>query len=328
MSALQQVNISLLHMDWILLLLPMPFFIGMLLDALAWKALLPAQLKIGLASLYGPQIGAEAVLLSIPGGFALADAIKLFLLKHRFNIPGSTVAASLIMRHWMLGITQLLFIFSVCAAGGIFAQDQIFSIQNHKSAVVAAIGVLIAASVALGFIVKKLIQGTLARTIWKFLFRFKIPALRKSLKRFAASFKQADLHFAEAGRQKKGYLAAAFFLYVIHWFMDAGETLLVAAAMGIHIPFMNVLLTEAVLSALRLGVFFLPSGVVVKDIGYVALFSSMNIYATAAQIAAFVVFKRIVLLFCIAVGYAALLMQGVRWNGKRFIFYKAALENQ
>jgi hypothetical protein len=54
----------------------------------------------------------------------------------------------------------------------------------------------------------------------------------------------------------------------------------------------------------------------------------MNIYATTAQIAAFVVVKRIVLLFCIAVGYAALLMQGVRWNGKRFISYKAALENQ
>ena len=110
--------------------------------------------------------------------------------------------------------------------------------------------------------------------------------------------------------------------------MDAGETLLVAPALGFHISFTNVLVTEAVLSALRLGVFFLPSGVVVKDIAYVALFSSMNIYLTTAQIAAFVVVKRIVLLFCIAVGYAALLLQGVRWNNKRFIFYNAVLENQ
>jgi hypothetical protein len=315
-------------MDWMLFLLPMPFFIGMLLDALAWKELFPGHLKIGLASLYGPQIGAEAVLLSIPGGFAMADAIKIFLLKHRSHIPGGTVAASLIMRHWMLGITQLLFISSACLAGGIFTQDHIFSMNNHKNAVVAAIGVLVAACVALGFIVKKLIQGTLARFIWKFFFRFKIPALRKHLKRFAPSIKQADLHFAEAGRQKKIYLAAVFFLYAIHWFMDAGETLLVAAALGFHISFVNVLLTEAVLSALRLGVFFLPSGVVVKDIGYVALFSSMNISVTTAQIAAFVVVKRIVLLFCIAVGYAALLLQGVRWNSKRFISYKAVLENQ
>lgn len=328
MSALQQANISLLHIDWMLFLLPMPFFIGMLLDALAWKMLLPKRLKISVTSLYAPQIGAEAVLLSIPGGFVLADAIKVFLLKHRSHIPGGTTAASLIMRHWMLGITQLFFISSVCVASGIFAQDQIFSIQNHKSTVVAAIGVLIAASVALGFIVKKLIQGTLARTIWKFLFRFRIPALRKRLKRFASSFKQVDLQFAEAGRQKKAYLAAAFFLYVIHWFMDAGETLLVVQSLGFHISFLSVLLIEAILSAVRLGAFFLPSGIVVKDLGYIALFSSMNIYATTAQIAAFVVVKRIVLLFCIAVGYAALLMQGVRWNGKRFISYKAALENQ
>jgi hypothetical protein len=315
-------------MDWMLLLLPMPFFIGMLLDALAWKALLPGHLKIGVASLYGPQIGAEAVLLSIPGGFAMTDAIKLFILKHRSGIPARTVAASLIMRHWMLGVTQLLFISSVCFANILLIQDSVVSMNTHLSAVLVAIFVLLAVSITLGIIVNKLIQGTLARTIWKFLFRFKIPAIRKRLKRLATSFKQADIDFAETGRKKKGYLALAFFLYEMLWLMDVCETLLVAHAMGFQISFVNALLAEAVLSAVRLGVFFLPGGIIIKDLGYIAIFSSMNVPMTTAAMAAFVVAKRFVSLFCIAVGYAALLMLGVRWKSKRLLSYNAVLNNQ
>jgi hypothetical protein len=86
-SVIQQFNFSIIHIDWMLLLLPMPFFIGMLLDALAWKQLLPVHLAVRFKSLFGAQVGAEAVLLSIPGGFAMADPIKLYLLKKKVPNP-------------------------------------------------------------------------------------------------------------------------------------------------------------------------------------------------------------------------------------------------
>jgi hypothetical protein len=77
----------MIQYDWVLFVLPMPFFIGMLLDALAWKQLLPPHYAVRFRSLFGMQVGAEAVLLSIPGGFAMADPIKLYLLKKKIRIP-------------------------------------------------------------------------------------------------------------------------------------------------------------------------------------------------------------------------------------------------
>ncbi len=180
MSAFQQVNISLLRFDWMLLLLPLPFLFGMLLDALAWKTLLPQKLKINLVSLFFTHIGAEAVLLSIPGGFAMADAIKVYLLRHRSDIPANSVITSLIMRHWMLGITQLFFITGSCLIGSILNRDHMLSIYSHNISLAVAIGILAVVSVFLGIIVKKLIQGSLARTIWKYFYSFKIPGTKKT----------------------------------------------------------------------------------------------------------------------------------------------------
>jgi len=63
LSIFSQINFSLIQSDWVLFLLPIPFYIGMLLDTLAWKTmLLPVKMRI--RSLFGIQIGTESVLLS------------------------------------------------------------------------------------------------------------------------------------------------------------------------------------------------------------------------------------------------------------------------
>ena len=63
----------MIQYDWMLFALPLPFFTGMLLDTCAWKFLLSPVSKIGVKSLFGVQVSAEAVLVSIPGGFAMTD---------------------------------------------------------------------------------------------------------------------------------------------------------------------------------------------------------------------------------------------------------------
>jgi hypothetical protein len=318
----------MIQYDWMLLLLPMPFFIGMLMDALAWKQLLPPHLAVPFKSLFGVQVGAEAVLLSIPGGFAMADPIKLYLLKKMFRIPSYEIVASLIMRHWMLGITQLIFIFISCLIGYIFTQQMALSVYAGNGTFILAAGMLIIISVALGLIVKQLMRGTLARNIWKFLYRIHIKPLRRWLKRMIATFREADNHFLELGKKKPVHLIAAFLLYLVHWMMDVGETLLAVHVIGFHISFVNALFMEAFLSAVRLGAFFLPSGAGVKDIGYVALAKSLNLRVVNAQIVAFIVFKRIISIFCILVGYVVLLVHGIGPNWKRSVAYKAVMESK
>ena len=328
MSIFSYFNFSMIQYDWVLFVLPMPFFIGMLLDALAWKQLLPPHLAVRFKSLFGIQLGAEAVLLAIPGGFAMADPIKLYLLKKIFRIPSYEIVASLIMRHWMLGITQLIFIFISCLIGYIFAQQMALSIYTLNGTFILAAGMLIIISVALGLIVKQLMRGTLARNIWKFLYRIHSKSLRRWLKRMVAAFREADNHFLELGKRKPVYLIAAFLLYLVHWMMDVGETLLAVHVIGFHISFVNALFMEAFLSAVRLGAFFLPSGAGVKDIGYVALASSFNIRVVNAQIVAFIVLKRIILIFCILVGFVVLLVHGIGPNWKRSAAYKTVMEGK
>lgn len=161
MSMIQQFNFSIIRIDWMLLLLPMPFFIGMLLDTLAWKQLLPPHLTLRFKSLFGAQVGTEAVLLSIPGGFAMTDPIKLYILKQRFHIPPLEVFTSLITRHWLLGITQLIFISSVCLFGFVVSEQQLLTSYIQDGTLFIAISVLITVSLGLGFVVRKLMRSTL-----------------------------------------------------------------------------------------------------------------------------------------------------------------------
>ena len=314
--------------DWMMVILPAPFFLGMTCDTLAWKFLLPDGVNARYRQLYGAQLAAESVLLSIPGGFAMSDAIKLFILKRRVGVPGSSIVASLAVRHWLLGITQLLFISGTCAMAGIISRSPLLVLYTRNGSLEAAVIVLIAVSILLGAVIRLLVRGTLARSLWTFLYRIPVPSLRRKLRGFIPFVRETDLHLAASRKKSRRHLFAALFLFETLWFADVFESMLAAHVIGIDLSFSNALITEAILSAVRLSVFFLPGGIVVKDLGYAALFAAMRLPVPAATIAAFIVLKRLVSITCIATGYAALLMQKIRLKGGRPTFLRTALANQ
>ena len=328
MSIFSQINFSLIQSDWVLFLLPIPFYIGMLLDTLAWKTmLLPVKMRI--RSLFGIQIGTESVLLSLPGGFAMVDPIKLYLLKQNFQITPSEALGSLITRHWLLGITQLFFICSACILGFFVSQHQLLMSYVQDGTLFIAIGILVCITVGLGVIVRKLMRGTLARGVWKFLYGINIRSWRERLKQMLPSFKEADRCFGELGKRNASAVVTAAVFYLLLWTMDIWETMLVAHATGFHISFLNALLIEEILSAARLSMFFLPGGIVVKEFGYYALFTSLHLSASLGQIGAFILVKRLISIFCIVVGYFVLFAQGIKpiWKRKA-LSYQTLMESQ
>ena len=294
-----------------LLLLPLPFYIGMLLDALAWKSMLSSVSKVGVFSLYGAQVSAEAVLLSVPGGFALSDPIKLYILKHRFQIPPLKAIGSLVTRYWLLGITQFLYICTACLLGFFATQYQLPASTLQYGPLFIAVVLLVCVSVLLGLIIRSLMHGTLACRVWKMLYAVKIRSLRVRLNNALGTFREADRCFAALGKRNALSILSAALFYILVWTMDVWETILVARATGIHISFISTLFVEAILSAVRLGMFFLPGGIGVKEIGYFALFSSFHLPVSAVQIGAFVVIKRLVSILCIMIGYFVLIGQGL-----------------
>ena len=328
MNILSQFNFSIIQYDWMLFVLPIPFYLGMFLDALAWKSML-LPLKIRIRNIFGIQVGTESVLLSIPGGFALTDPIKLYILKQRFHVQPLAVLGSLITRHWLLGITQLTFITTVCILGFFVSQHQALISYVQDGTLFIATGVLIIISIGLGILVQRLMRGTLARGVWKLLYGLNIFSLRERMKRASSSFKEADRCFAELGKRNASGVVVAALFYLFLWTMDVWETMLVAHVTGFHISLMNAFLVEAILSAARLGMFFLPGGIVVKEIGYFALFSSLHLSVSPVQIGAFVLIKRLIFVLCVTIGYFVLLAQGIKPLGKRkSLSYQTIMESR
>ena len=98
-------------------------------------------------------------------------------------------------------------------------------------------------------------------------------------------------------------------------------------ATGFQITFINAFFIEAFLSAIRLGMFFLPGGIGVKEIGYFALFASLQLPVSLVQIGTFVLAKRLVGILCVIIGYLFLFAQGMGLIWRRESFsYKTIME--
>ena len=100
-------------------------------------------------------------------------------------------------------------------------------------------------------------------------------------------------------------------LYLVTWVVEALETFFIAQYLGFGITLTQTLMIEAILSIVREAVFFLPSGIVVKDLGYITLFNSFAMLLSPLQTLAFVVVKRFVMLVWVIVGYVVLAVQGL-----------------
>ena len=122
-------------------------------------------------------------------------------------------------------------------------------------------------------------------------------------------------------------LAAMATSYCVFWTVEAFETLLVAHVLGFSIGMMEALMIEALLSALKLGMFFLPAGIGAKDAGYVALFAALGIHIGGATLAGFVILKRIVSIGFIVLGYGFLTAQGISPFFKRPLTLKTITES-
>jgi uncharacterized membrane protein YbhN (UPF0104 family) len=69
---------------------------------------------------------------------------------------------------------------------------------------------------------------------------------------------------------------------------------------------------QSALSLVRSAVFVVPAGVGVEDAGYALLLKALGVADDVSMVLAFVMLKRVKELCWVGVGYAALLLQGLR----------------
>ncbi len=99
--------------------------------------------------------------------------------------------------------------------------------------------------------------------------------------------------------------------YILAWFTLAIESYIILTLLGVPISFVQVLAIDTSITILRGLFFFIPSGLGVQDLGYLAFFQALGLQDFLAYGAAFVLLRRFKEVLWYAAGYGVMFFSGV-----------------
>jgi uncharacterized protein (TIRG00374 family) len=284
----------------------LPYGVMLAIDSLAWRLLLaPAtRARVGLASSFAARTAGEAVGQSLPSAGIAGEAAAAWLLRLRAGTPLGEVIGTLAARRFLLALGHGL----ILAAAAVV-------IASSTPTVPTELPWLLALSAAAMLVVAAVGPGLLRRTspfarLHLALRRVPWAALQVWLEDPRARLREADRETARVfGR---GTWLVAGGLYVLMYLTESVETFLLLVLLGAEVSPVAVLAVEPLLSLLRAAVFFVPAGLGVQDLGYVAFLHACGVPEAATLGAAFVVLKRLKELVWVATGWTILLAAGGR----------------
>ncbi len=281
-----------------------PFLAAMALDAGGLRVVLGA---LGhptrLSRLLPIRIATEALHLTAPAGFVVADSATVALLGAPSGVSVSEGAVLMVARKWLVMRAHAAYILvgAACGAPLLAAASARLTGGGWLPWAVggsALVPLVLSVGVGAGFRGLPAVaraQSTLARLPW--------PALRARVARWRSPAVVLDAHMARVGSARSvTWLATASFLAC--WLLEALETAVILALVGGPLDIALALAVEVGLSLLRSAGNVAPAGLGVQDAGYATLLPAMGVPVETT--AAFVLLKRGKEIVWIAVGYALL----------------------
>jgi hypothetical protein len=280
----------------------LPFLGAMTLDATGIRILLGTLGRpVTLAEMLPIRIATEALHLTAPAGFVVADSATAALLDARCGVPVREGAVLAIARKWLVMRAHALYI----ATGAIVGASVLSSVPllgGHRLAWAVGLSALapLALSVAMGagFRGRPLVlrlQAALGNLPW--------PALRARMARWRSGAVAVDDKLARIGHARAATWKVAA-SYLGAWLFESLETAIVIKLVGGPLDLALAMGAEVGISMLRSIGNVAPAGLGVQDAGYAVLFEAMGLppHTTAA----FVLLKRGKELVWIAFGYVLL----------------------
>lgn len=300
----------LVHLSLALPLVLLPGLSYYVFDAAGWRSLLfrvpPNHTFFQALRIH---VSSEAMVKTIPLGVALADSIRVVLLKRECNIPMTDGLSNSLYRRLYLGLAQGVYLI----VGGLMG----FSLLRvTPTAVVPAgymgwiplgAGILLVVVLLLVLILLST-PGARLRGI-RMSKRIPWPTISARLIRLMERPIEAGPHFHRLFNRSTGM---ALIWFLAYWCAEAAETMTFMALLGIPFSIHQVAAIESVVSALRLAAFFLPSGIGVQEIGYAVLMASAGCVPAPGDASGFVILKRTKDIFWTTLGYTFLLAKGIR----------------
>jgi len=278
-----------------------PFSLAMGLDAAAIRVLLGVLgRRVSLSGLFRIRIATEALHVTAPAGFVVADTATATLLAARCGVPLGEGALLAVARKWLVMRAHAAYVALGAAAGATVlaaVSSRYLGGQWLPWAIGGSALVPLALSVGLGAGFRG--GPTLAR-LHTLVSRVPWRALRERIEPWRSAAVTCDGQLAQIGAARSAtWLAAAAFFGC--WLLESLETAIIMRLVGGPLDFGSAMAAEVGVSMLRSIGNVVPGGLGVQDAGYATLFPAMGL--TTEATAAFVLVKRGKELVWIAIGY-------------------------
>lgn len=295
------------HSDWYLLLVLVPYFITSVFDTLGWRSTFPhIGREVSFAKLLSVRLMAEAMLMSLPGGTALAESLKPLLLNRRCGVPISEGIATGVMRNSFLSMGHAIYVVASVVLGYPMLVQGSETIIGMPGLPFVILGASVTVLSLFGTVVAVFLYGSLAERLHRTLLKVPFKRVRQWLIEQEEKILDIDRQFSKFRRLSLRDVLGSVSLFLVAWFFETVETFLIMKLLGIELGFVEILALESALSFLRSIIVFLPAGIGVQDYGYVAFLEGFGVADSATLGAAFVLVKRGKEVFWIVVGYILL----------------------
>ncbi len=281
-----------------------PFLGSMALDAAGMTLLLrPLGRSLSFLQIFPVRIATEALHVTAPAGFLVADSMTATLLDSRAGVPLQEGAVLAVARKWLVMRAHGAYIVLGAASGAAVLaslSERCFGGPWLPWAVGGAALLPLGLSIGLGAGFRG--RSALAR-LHDVLGRLPWPALRARVGRWRSGAVEVDAHLGRIGAARAiTWLAALSFFGC--WLGEALDTAVIVRLVGGPFDFAFAMAAEVGISLLRSVGNVAPAGLGVQDAGYATLFPALGLPVETT--AAFVLLKRGKELVWIAAGYALL----------------------
>ncbi len=257
-------------------------------------------------------VSGEAVLMSMPGGGAIADGLNPYLLNRRCGVPYPEGLAAVAARKSLIVLTNGIYMAIAVIAGGAWlgaASQALLGGSGLRWVVTAAAAVLFFSALVLS---RALLSGTLAARSHALLRRIPSARLARWLAAREPGFAATDRHFAALAGAGGAAFATAGAAFLAAWLVEGAEAWLILRLLHVDVSYAEVIAFEVVVSLLRSMAFMVPAGIGVQDAGYVAFFGAFGIPDAPTVGVAFVLIKRAKEIVWIAIGLSLFPLMGDR----------------
>ena len=255
------------------------------------------------------RVATDALLYSLPGGVAVAEAMRPVLLKRQFGIELTEGIGSCIITKINIAVAQVIFVFV-----GFILVAVLYPLVSHQlglpggSAGVLLVGV--ALLLAIGALTLPFSGPRLTQLVG-LLARIPLDALRKRISRSEPAIRRLDAHVGRFARDHPLRFAGSLVSGFLSWLVLAVETYLILTLLGAEPTFTQAVALESVASLLRILFFFIPSGLGATELGFVTLLVAFGFPDAITLAAAYIALKRLKEAGWVAIGYVVLWRIGV-----------------